>query len=85
MPKESIEELLAELLRETRRARALSQAAMSIDTAADCLDVSANTIRRWLDDGRIKAVPNTGRRTLVARVELDRFASGIRQPLRAVS
>lgn len=77
MPKEStVAELLADLLGETRHLRALSQAAMSIDGAADCLGVSANTVRRWLADGRIKPVPNTGRRTLIARIECERFAAG---------
>lgn len=78
MPREStIESLLAELLSETRRLRAMSQAAMSIDDAADCIGVSGNTLRRWLADGRIKAVPNTGRRTLIARIECDRFSAGV--------
>lgn len=69
-------ELLHAILIEVRRARLLTQAAFSIPGAAECLDVSENTVRRWLADGRLKAVPNTGRRTLVARVECERFAAG---------
>ena len=69
------EALFTELLTEIRRLRSNSQIALSVRSAADALDTSDKTVSKWIGEGRIRAIPNTGRRVLIARVELERFAA----------
>jgi len=69
------ESVFTELLAEIRRLRSNSQIALSVKSAADALDTSDKTVAKWIGEGRIRAIPNTGRRVLVARVELERFAA----------
>lgn len=69
-------EVLAALLVEVRRLRAFSASSMSIENAAACIGVSRATVAKWIDEGRLRTVPNTGRRVLIARIEIDRFAAG---------
>lgn len=67
---------LAAILAELRSIRANTQSSMSIPDAAACIGVSDKTVAKWIAEGRIATVPHTGRRVLIARIEIDRFTSG---------
>lgn len=50
------------------------QLVYSAAEAADVLRVSKWQLYRWVDEGVLARIPHTGRRVLIARVELERFA-----------
>ena len=58
--------------------------AYRISQAAELLGVSADTMRRWVDAGRVQAVPSEGGRRAVDGTDLARLAvelAGTRDPV----
>lgn len=55
--------------------------AIRIAQAADLLGVSADTVRRWADSGRLKSQKTEGGRRVIESAELARFAAGNAQPV----
>lgn len=49
----------------------MSRLAYSPEEVADMLPLSANTIRTMVRDGRLKRVPNTGRKVCIAATEIE--------------
>lgn len=49
---------------------------LTIAEAAECLDVSARTIRRRIKDGSIRKSPLAGRAVRIPATELERLAYG---------
>lgn len=54
--------------------------AFKIGQAADLLGVSADTVRRWIDSGKLSAQRTAAGRRAIDGAELARFAAGIAPP-----
>jgi len=58
---------------------------LRIGQAADLLDVSVDTIRRWADEGAIEVMRSSGNQRLVPLAEVRRLLAGRRAPQPVVS
>lgn len=58
--------------------------AYSVPEAAEMLSLSPSEVRRLVGAGLLGRIPHTGKRVLIARAELERFASaGVLQAVAA--
>lgn len=53
----------------------MEKVAFSVEEAAESLGVSAWTVYRLVENGHLARIPHMGRRVLIARIELERFAA----------
>lgn len=53
----------------------MEKLAFSVDEAADVLGLSTWSVYRLVERGDLGRIPHTGRRVLIARIELERFAA----------